>query len=153
MERTVNNTIQTFKIRPDGLSDLSPLEVIEAVNDLCNKLTINGFPNFNFNLVVKSKLAPKMVLKKYRLTKLAFEHAINLIKMKFNSAIVQAGEMVGLLSAQSLGETSTQLTLNSITGETQILINEDGKNKVTEIGKWIDAKLRHNTDKVQHIER
>lgn len=150
-ERTINNTIQTFKIRENGLSDLSPIEVIESVENLCSHLTINGFPNFNFNLVIKSKFAPKMVLKKYRLTKLAFEHAMNVIKMKFNGAIVQAGEMVGLLSAQSLGETSTQLTLNSVTGDTKILINQDGKNIVTNIGQWIDDKLQNDEKNIQHI--
>lgn len=112
-ERIINNTIQIYKIRGNGLSDLSPLEVIDAVDDLCDHLTINEFPNFNFNLIIKTKFAPKAIIKKYRLTKLAFAHAINLVKMKFNDAIVQAGEMVGMLSAQSLGETSTQLTLNT----------------------------------------
>lgn len=152
-ERIINNTVQTFKIRPTGLSDLSPLEVIDAVNDLCEHLTINEFPNFNFNLIIKTKFAPKSIIKKYRLTKLAFAHAINMIKMKFNEAIVQAGEMVGMLSAQSLGETSTQLTLNSVVGETKILINEDGINKVVNIGDWIDTKLKNTENKrrIQHI--
>ena len=152
-ERIINNTIQTFKIRPNGLSDLTPLEVIDAVNDLCDHLTINEFPNFNFNLIVKTKFAPKPIIKKYRLTKLAFAHTINMIKMKFNEAIVQAGEMVGMLSAQSLGETSTQLTLNSVTGETKILINEDGINKVVNIGDWIDDKMstKENRQNIKYI--
>jgi DNA-directed RNA polymerase beta' subunit len=152
-ERIINNTIQIYKIRGDGLSDLSPIEVMEAVDDLCNHLTINEFPNFNFNLIVKSKFAPKAIIKKYRLTKLAFAHAINLLKMKFNDAIVQAGEMVGMLSAQSLGETSTQLTLNSVTGETKILINEDNTNKVVNIGEWIDTKMKNNRSEIKHIPR
>jgi DNA-directed RNA polymerase beta' subunit len=150
-ERIINNTIQTLKIREDGLSDLSPIDVIEAVDELCNKLTINGFPNFNFNLTVKTKLAPKQVIFKYRLTKLSLAHVINVIIMKFNESIVQAGEMVGMLAAQSLGETSTQLTLNSIIGEEKILIQENGINNVVEIGKWIDSKLEQNKDMIQHI--
>jgi DNA-directed RNA polymerase beta' subunit len=150
-ERIISNTIQTLKIREDGLSDLSPIDVIEAVEGLCNNLTINDFSNFNFNLTVKTKLSPKQVICKYRLTKLGLAHVINVITMKFNESIVQAGEMVGMLAAQSLGETSTQLTLNSIIGEEKILIQEDGMNKVVEIGQWIDSKLKQNRDKIQHI--
>lgn len=151
IERTIHNVIQTNMIRPDQLSDLTPQEVIEEVNTLCDYIEVNGFNNFNFQLVIRTSFSPKKVIKMYRLNKLAFLSAINIIKLKFRTGRVEAGEMVGLLSAQSLGQISTQLTLNSVVGETQLLINEDGVNKVVEIGEWIDAKMKNNRSDIVNI--
>ena len=113
VDRVINNTLQTYKIGDNQLSDLSPVEVIDMVDELCQELKINEMTNFNFELVVRCYFSPKKVTQKYRLTKLALTHALSVIRFRFKSAKVQAGEMVGLLSAQSLGEISTQLTLNT----------------------------------------
>lgn len=54
-------------------------------------------------------LAPKRCLYEYRLNKAKFDNIINRIKKDFRKAIVQAGEMVGVVAAQSIGEPATQI--------------------------------------------
>ena len=43
----------------------------------------------------------------------AFDWIIGEIKTRFEQAIVNPGEMVGPIAAQSLGEPATQMTLNT----------------------------------------
>lgn len=51
--------------------------------------------------------------KSHKLNSEAFEWILGEIETRFNQAIVQPGEMVGALAAQSLGEPATQMTLNT----------------------------------------
>ena len=39
----------------------------------------------------------------------------------------------------------------SITGDTPIIIMENGKTKYTEIGKWIDTQLKIHKDKIENF--
>jgi DNA-directed RNA polymerase II subunit RPB1 len=50
---------------------------------------------------------------KHRLSKIAFDYIIQFIFDKMISAIIQPGEMVGPVAAQSIGEPSTQISLDS----------------------------------------
>ncbi|KAK5686779.1 DNA-directed RNA polymerase II core subunit rpo21, partial [Elasticomyces elasticus] len=47
------------------------------------------------------------------MNKLAFQHVIGAIESRFARATASPGEMVGVLSAQSIGEPATQMTLNT----------------------------------------
>jgi hypothetical protein len=38
--------------------------------------------------------------------------------------LIAPGEMVGMIAAQSIGEPTTQLTLNSVTYETEIIVKD-----------------------------
>jgi DNA-directed RNA polymerase II subunit RPB1 len=58
-------------------------------------------------------LSPKKCCIQRKLTKIQFDTIINEIITTYNKSIVQPGEMTGVLSAQSLGEPLTQMTLNS----------------------------------------
>ena len=46
------------------------------------------------------------------------------ILLKFREAIVHPGEMVGVVAGQSVGAPTTQLTLNSVTYETEIVVRD-----------------------------
>ena len=43
----------------------------------------------------------------------AFDWVMGEVKTKFNQLIVHPGEMCGTLTAQSIGELATQMTLNT----------------------------------------
>jgi DNA-directed RNA polymerase II subunit RPB1 len=58
---------------------------------------------------LRSHLAVKRVLNKERLDKKAFEWLIGEIESKFRRALVNPGESVGCIAAQSLGEPVTQV--------------------------------------------
>ena len=58
-------------------------------------------------------LSPKQALFKYKINSQIMEFLIHNIKSKILSSFVKPGEMVGTIAAQSIGEPSTQLTLNT----------------------------------------
>ncbi len=58
-------------------------------------------------------LSPKIVNVKYALTKENFDEILVEIETNFNNNIIEAGDMVGIIAAQSLGEAVTQMTLNA----------------------------------------
>lgn len=62
-------------------------------------------------------------------------------------------ENVGVLAAQSIGEKVTQLTLNSVDGDTEIIIECDGKIMTPKIGEWIDQYYTNcPPERVQHLD-
>ena len=48
---------------------------------------------------------------------------------------------MGSVAAQSIGETITQMTLNSVEYNTEIVLRVDGKIAKHKIGEYIDNKL------------
>ncbi|KAI9914398.1 hypothetical protein PsorP6_007375 [Peronosclerospora sorghi] len=64
-----------------------------------------------FQLLLQSTLASKCVTLEHRLTETAFEWHMGEIESEFTSALIYAGEMVGVV--QSIGEPETQKTLNT----------------------------------------
>ena len=58
-------------------------------------------------------LSPKKVLRDYKMNQEALDYIFAQIKLGFQKALVSSGEMVGPIAAQSLGQESTQLTLNT----------------------------------------
>lgn len=98
--------------------------MIEGVRSTCKKLVIvTGEDRIGkeaqtnatllMNILIRSFLSSKQVAKYHKLNIEAFEWLLGEIDTRFNQAIVQPGEMVGALSAQSLGEPATQMTLNT----------------------------------------
>lgn len=67
-----------------------------------------------FKFAMYDILAPKKCIFRYKFTKEQLDEIFEEIKTNFNKNIVQAGEMVGIIAAQSLGEPITQLMLNAI---------------------------------------
>lgn len=67
-----------------------------------------------FKYAMYDIIAPKKCIFNYKLTKKQIDEIFEEIKNNFNKNIVQAGEMVGIIAAQSLGEPITQLMLNAI---------------------------------------
>ena len=115
---------QAYRYSQTPKSDLNPLDVICEVNALIDKLVIspgddpiskeaqvNG--TFLMTIMIRVYLSSKQVCIKECLTKEIFKKIIGEIEFKFNKAKVHPGEMVGVICAQSLGEPTTQMTLNT----------------------------------------
>ena len=66
-----------------------------------------------FNILLRQKLSPKILIKKHRFTKEAFYELAELIRRKFFESFADSGEAVGVIAAQSIGEPCTQMTLNT----------------------------------------
>ena len=77
-----------------------------------------------------------------RFTKPALDFMKLRIIDKYSDSFVEPGEMVGVIAAQSIGEPTTQLTLNSVTYDTDIIVrNREGIIKKVEIGEFIEKKI------------
>ncbi|CAL4887703.1 unnamed protein product [Urochloa decumbens] len=124
LKRLVWNAQKTFKIDTRACSDMQPVEIVEAIDKLQERLKVvpgddamsieaqkNATLFFNINL--RSTFASKRVLSEYRLTREAFEWIIEEIVSRFSQSLVAPGEMVGCVAAQSIGEPATQMTLNT----------------------------------------
>ena len=64
-------------------------------------------------MLLRTKLSSKMVIMEHKLNLLSFDWIISKIYDQFDKSLVQPGEMVGIIAAQSIGETTTQMTLNT----------------------------------------
>lgn len=68
---------------------------------------------FLFKYFLYEYLSPKQCIEYHKLNKTKFDKVILEIVLSFNKALIQAGETVGILAAQSMGEPLTQMTLSS----------------------------------------
>ena len=62
---------------------------------------------------VYNALSPKKVIFDYKFDKKQFDTVVQKMIDGFNKNIIEPGEMVGIISAQSMGEPLTQMTLNA----------------------------------------
>ena len=95
--------------------DITPLEVFKLIEENLQKLDYIEFckPNKLFKLLYYYYLSPKDLLMHKRMTKKSIELMLININNYYKKAIVAPGEMVGMIAAQSIGEPTTQLTLNT----------------------------------------
>ena len=77
---------------------------IKSVAEKYSKLTIKT--------IIYTKLSPKKCIYSYKLSKQNFNTIVLELKKKL-SKVIDPGEMVGIVAAQSIGEPSTQMTLNT----------------------------------------
>ena len=66
-----------------------------------------------FRIALYDALSPKRVIFEYKFSKNQFDLIIDQIIRTFNKNIIEPGEMVGVIGAQSAGAGITQMTLNS----------------------------------------
>jgi len=96
-------------------TDLTPDHVLNTIlkltKDLYIKDTIQGM--LYFNILLRIHLNPKKLIFHFHFTKDIFDWIVSQIYEHFNQAIAQAGEMVGIVAAQTIGELGTQMTLDS----------------------------------------
>jgi len=90
-------------------TDLSPQQVVASIGAFVAKFPHNKV----FHALLRYHLAPKKAILVHRLTEALFNELMSDIEYRYMKAQVHAGEMVGALSAQSIGEPTTQLTLNT----------------------------------------
>jgi len=95
-------------------------------------------------------LSPKLCIYNYKLNKEQLDNIASEMIKSFNKSIVEPGEMVGIIAAQSLGEPVTQMMLNSLDWTEEILVHDSKNNTdiVLPIGKFIDELIENNKDKV-----
>jgi DNA-directed RNA polymerase II subunit RPB1 len=110
IDRVLTNVITSFRLDGKETTDLTPLYVIQGIERLIQRTqTYHRL----WAALLRFYLAPHKIILKERLTRKAFDTACEMILIKNWQSWVQPGEQVGIIAAQSIGEPSTQMTLNT----------------------------------------
>lgn len=117
--RLIWNAQNIYEIDMVKPSTLRPAEIIDTVAALCQDMHVGGcgadrtHATDLFRIHVRATLASLRVLRDFNLSSKAFDWVVHEIRSRFNASIVQPGESVGAIAAQSIGEPATQMTLNT----------------------------------------
>ena len=157
--------------------ELDPQYIIESIEAMLNNyddrlVTImkpdsvllkkddGAFKTF-FTISLYEYINPKKCILEYKLNKEMFDKMMNDIKLAFSKAIVEPGEMIGIVAAQSIGEPTSQM---SITSKTKVkfvikhLPSSTVRHQSICIGKLCDEiinnnpTLTHNTGHINSVE-
>jgi DNA-directed RNA polymerase beta' subunit len=90
-------------------------------------------------------------LEKIQIYPCAIDELKEQIKINWFRGQISPGESVGITTAQSIGERQTQQTLNSVVYEEKVMLSNNSKGYVYEIGKFIDS-IMENDKNYKNIE-
>ena len=134
MEEKFVSPVNLFRITQDYSNkkehlELTPGEILEAIetflSDYNNRLITSMKPTDKFmkqddrnlkfllEVALNEYLAPVKCIFEYGLSRKEFQTMMKEITMSFIKAIIEPGEMVGIIAAQSVGEPTSQMTLNT----------------------------------------
>lgn len=96
-------------------TDLTPTYVLDTIDSLIQSLKIHDVEQGTrfLHILLRIHLSPKKLIIKQKLSRAMFDMVVEKIKVAYYKAVVHAGEMVGIVAAQTIGENSTQLVLDS----------------------------------------
>ena len=111
----INNIQGQQNINSKSMVDITPLEVFEIIEKTFNNLEKLYYskPTNLFKVLYYYYLSPKDLLMNKRFNRKAIELLCLSIVNHYKKALISPGEMVGIIAAQSIGEPTTQMTLNT----------------------------------------
>ena len=114
-QNIINNVSGQLNLDTNSVVDITPLEAFELIETYFGKL--NGFYYMKENELLKAlyyyHLTPKNLLVMRRFHRKGLIMLLQTVLLRYQEAIVHPGEMVGVIAGQSIGEPTTQLTLNT----------------------------------------
>jgi hypothetical protein len=141
----ISNVQGQTHLTSTSLVDITLLEAFQLIEENYENLEKLHYtpPTQLFKTLYFYYLSPKDLLIVKRFNKNALTLLLSKIVLDYKRAIINPGEMVGMIAGQSIGEVSTQMTLNSVTYETEILVrNSLGEIQKVCIGDFIENKIR-----------
>jgi DNA-directed RNA polymerase II subunit RPB1 len=112
-KQIVTNVKEQLNITAGSLSDITPLECYTYLDKYYNELDRVFKPCYMFRLAYYYYLNPYKVIYQNNFNKDGLVFLLEKVILMYKTALVNPGEMVGLISAQSIGEPTTQMTLNT----------------------------------------
>ena len=113
-ERLIENVAKQTNLSHLTKCDISPLQFYEKIDKCFDSLSSYYVkPTALFKIMFYYSLTAKNILIKYRFNNESLIYLLNMIKLKYKQSIINPGEMVGIVAAQSIGEPTTQMTLNT----------------------------------------
>jgi DNA-directed RNA polymerase beta' subunit len=149
LARWILNIKTRFALKANEKTDLTPTYVLQGIK----KVITRTQPYHKiWCALLRFHLAPHKLIVKDRFTKDAFDTLMEIIVVTHMKTWVQPGDQVGIVAAQSIGEPSTQMTLNSVDWDTEIVIAKNGKILTPKIGEFIDNYYKECKDdsKIQY---
>jgi DNA-directed RNA polymerase II subunit RPB1 len=110
LERLILNIKIKFGLRPEQKTNLTPANILKGIESVLKKTqTYHAI----WAALLRFYLSPTKLILIDRFTESAFDTLCEVLITKNWQAWVQPGEHVGIIAAQSIGEPSTQMTLNT----------------------------------------
>ena len=112
---TINNVQGQLNFHKKSVTDLTPSEFLKILDTYFEKIRqFHYIPVTKlFETMYYFFLTPREILEEKRFNRRGVVVLMEKILLKYKQAIVHAGEMVGVIAGQSIGEPTTQLTLNT----------------------------------------
>jgi len=111
----INNVIGQLHITGSSITDVTMFEAYEMIE--AGYKVLEGIrcavPNRLFKVLFYYYLTPQSLVIVKRMNKAAIALLIETVILTYKKAVVNPGEMVGMIAAQSIGEPATQMTLNT----------------------------------------
>jgi DNA-directed RNA polymerase beta' subunit len=111
----INNVQGQQQINQNSMVDITPLEAFDMIEEAFSQMEMIHYapPTELFKVLYFYYLSPKDLLMVKRFNKNALSVLLTMVVLTYKKAIIAPGEMVGMISAQSIGEPTTQMTLNT----------------------------------------
>jgi len=152
-QNIIQNIQGQLNLNSNSIVDITPLEAFQLFEEYFEKLNKIQYvqPTSLFKVLYYYYLTPKELLTVKRFHRKGLVVLLETILLKYKQAIVHPGEMVGIIAGQSLGEPTTQLTLNSVTYETEILVrNQHGEISKVQIGDFTNLGIK-TSPKIEYM--
>ncbi len=113
--RIIENIENQMNIRRGSLVNITPYEAYRFIDATFKRLQKLHFapPTALFEMLYRYYLSPTDLLTVRHFNRKALQLLLATVLADYKRAIVNPGEMVGIIAAQSIGEPTTQMTLNT----------------------------------------
>lgn len=114
-QHMILNVQGQFGLGSNSTVDITPLEAFQMIDETFETMMMSAFckPNKLFEVLYYYYLSPKDLLVHKRFNRKALEVLLQTIVLNYKKSVINPGEMVGVIAGQSIGEPTTQLTLNT----------------------------------------
>ena len=115
-QHIINNIQGQLALTRASMVDITPIEAFEMIDENFQRIvqyTRYTKPPQLFEILYYFYLSPKDLLFNRRFNRKAMILLLETVFLKYKQALIHPGEMVGVIAAQSVGEPTTQLTLNT----------------------------------------
>lgn len=111
----INNIQKQNYLNDRSLVDITPLDAMFLIDEAFQRIEKLTYakPNPLFKVLFYFYLTPQSLLVVKRFNKIALIALLENVVLAYKKALVAPGEMVGMIAAQSIGEPTTQMTLNT----------------------------------------
>ena len=112
---SISNIQGQLSLNANSVIDITPLEAFDLIEEYFARLNslVMVKPGKLFEVLYYYYLSPKNLCIQKRFHKTALIMLLEMVVLKYKQSIVHPGEMVGVIAGQSIGEPTTQMTLNT----------------------------------------